>query len=261
MINGLPVDLVHTVSNSSKEDLIKFDAAKDGSKILMVPNGIDLGHYTEKETECQYQDFALFVGRLVEYKNLEVVIAAFSEVIKSLPTAQLVVVGDGPARPKLEKMVVSNKLSKNIKFMGYVSEENKAQLLRNCSMLVFPSLIEGFGLVILEAFAHRKPVLASDVKPINEIVKDKVNGLLIPPFDDSEWSKRILYLLNNKGVCKVMGWRGRFLVETKYELTRLSENIEAAYLKLVASRSMASDHANLYWYDGKTSTPTARSPV
>jgi glycosyltransferase involved in cell wall biosynthesis len=175
-----------------------------------------------------------------------------------MPAAHLVIVGDGPARPNLENMVASRQLSKNIEFTGYISEEHKAQLFRNCSILVFPSLIEGFGLVILEAFVHRKPVLASDVKPMNETVQDKVNGFLIPPIDAIKWSDRILYLLNNKDLCKVMGERGRRLVETKYELTRLTEDIESAYVKLVATRHKSSDLGSLYPHD--RTTTTARSP-
>ena len=86
--------------------------------------------------------------------------------IKKVPDAKLVIVGEGPMRSKWEKQVKDNNLEDNIEFKGFITDKNKIELLSKCSALVFPSLVEGFGLVVLEAFAMKKPVLACRCKTI-----------------------------------------------------------------------------------------------
>jgi glycosyltransferase involved in cell wall biosynthesis len=228
----LPAQAIHTVSEASREDMMHF-GVKDSSKVIVVPNGINLKDHFHNDENIEYQDFALFIGRLVEYKNLDVVIAAFSKVAKTLPQARLVIVGDGPARRKWEEVVSKHHLSKNIEFVGYVSEQRKEEMLKNCSMILFPSLIEGFGLVILEAFAHRKPVIASDVKPQNEIIDDAIDGFLLPPSDVNSWAEKIEFLFNNKQACEMMGNCGRSKAEIKYDISQTASDIESIYRKFI----------------------------
>lgn len=232
VIIRLPAQAIHTVSEASKEDMMRF-GVKDHSKIGVVPNGVNLKGHLHNEENIEYQDFALFIGRLVEYKNLDVVIAAFSEVIKKLPQARLVIVGDGPARHKWEEMVSKHHLSRSIEFAGFVSEQMKEELLMNCSMVVFPSLIEGFGLVILEAFAHKKPVIAASIKPQNEIIDDAIDGFLLRSSDMISWAEKIEFLFNNKQTCKMMGYCGRHKAEIKYDISQTSSDIESLYRKFV----------------------------
>ena len=85
-------------------------------------------------------------------------------------------------------------------------------------MLVFPSLIEGFGLVLLEAFEAKKPVLLPDVSPSNEIVENAIDGFILRPVDAKNWADKIVFLLQNKDACKVMKRKGRQKVELKYDI-------------------------------------------
>lgn len=85
-------------------------------------------------------------------------------------------------------------------------------------MLVFPILIEGFGLVLLEAFEAKKPVLISDVSPSNEIVENAIDGFILRPVDAKNWADKIVFLLQNKDACKVMKRKGRQKVELKYDI-------------------------------------------
>jgi glycosyltransferase involved in cell wall biosynthesis len=102
-------------------------------------------------------------------------------------------------------------------------------------MLVFPSLIEGFGLVLLEAFEAKKPVLVSDVSPSNEIVENAIDGFILPPVDAKNWADKIFFLLQNKDVCEVMGRKGRQKVETKYDIRQIAERFETLYGNLLSS--------------------------
>jgi glycosyltransferase involved in cell wall biosynthesis len=102
-------------------------------------------------------------------------------------------------------------------------------------MLVFPSLIEGFGLVLLEAFEAKKPVLVSDVSPSNEIVENAIDGFILPPVDSKNWADKIFFLLQNKDVCEVMGRKGRQKVETKYDIRQIAKRFETLYGNLLSS--------------------------
>jgi glycosyltransferase involved in cell wall biosynthesis len=232
MIVHLPVKIIHAVSNSTKEDLIRFGIRT--TKIAVIPNGIDVRK--QYLVKSEYEDLIVFIGRLVWYKNLEVIITAFQKVIKIIPSAKLVVIGDGPMKQKWEDMAFGLSIAHNTEFIGYVSEERKIDVLRKSSMLVFPSIIEGFGIVILEAFAQEKPVLVSDTKVLKEIVDDKVNGFVISPLDTNEWAEKITFLLKNKSTCKKMGSDGSHKVQRLYQAKLLAEKFELLYERLVAGQ-------------------------
>jgi glycosyltransferase involved in cell wall biosynthesis len=102
-------------------------------------------------------------------------------------------------------------------------------------MLVFPSLIEGFGLVLLEAFEAKKPALVSVVSPSNEIVENAIDGFILPPVDSKNWADKIFFLLHNKDVCEVMGRKGRQKVETKYDIRQIAKRFETLYGNLLSS--------------------------
>jgi glycosyltransferase involved in cell wall biosynthesis len=230
----LPAIGIHTVSESSKDDLIRF-GVKDSSKIKIVSNAVDFRRL-HAANDVQYGGFALFIGRLVEYKNLDVIVTAFRKVVDEIPEARFAIVGDGPAAQKWKELVSSNGLSANVEFLGYVTEEKKDELLRNCSMLVFPSLIEGFGLVILESFARKKPVIVSDIRPLNEIVDDGVDGFIVPATSPSDWAETILLVFKNKSSCEAMGTRGRNKVEARFNIIHAAEDLESFYEKLIGKQ-------------------------
>jgi glycosyltransferase involved in cell wall biosynthesis len=230
----LAVDNIHTVSNASKEDLIKFNS---NSKVTVIPNGIDLEKYDglifEKGDKKKY---VLFIGRLLFYKNVDVVISSFIDVIKKLPDAKFVIVGNGPMRNEWEKRVYELKLNHAIEFTGHVSHQRKVQLLSECSALVLPSLFEGFGLVLLEAFALCKPVLVADVKPYDEIVDDGEDGFILPAHDSIKWSEKIIFILSNNTISENMGKKGRLKVEERFNKDKIIDRMEALYTDLYSRK-------------------------
>jgi glycosyltransferase involved in cell wall biosynthesis len=119
--------------------------------------------------------------------------------------------------------------------MGNVSQDTKEELLRSCAALVLPSRLEGFGRVIIEAFAMNKPVLVSNIKAITEVVDDKIDGFLIPPDDAEMWAERLKFLLSNKEECKRMGANGRKKVRDRFDLVLISNQIEELYKTVILS--------------------------
>ncbi len=237
----LPASLVHTVSDTSKNELIPYIANKP---IITIPNGVLLQDYdynvikdNERHEQVNVQlsgSFVLYVGRLVFYKNLQTVINCFDKVIKEIPSAKLVIVGDGPFRKQLESDAIH--LEENVVFTGRVSDTEKIRLLHESSFFVFPSLVEGFGIVILEAYTQKKPVLASNVMPLPELVEDGVTGFTIPPFDENMWSEKIIYCLKNIEKTKLMGLKGYEKLTQHYTIERIVDQMEKTYFDLIKDR-------------------------
>jgi glycosyltransferase involved in cell wall biosynthesis len=225
----IPVQKVHVISKATREDLLRFNRRANTS---IIYNGIDADSYVDSKKVSEYQKFVLFIGRLIITKNLQTVILAFRDVIKKVPDSRLVVIGEGPMRSKWEKLVSDNNLSNNVEFRGFVSEHDKKDLLRTCSALVFPSLVEGFGLVLLEAFAMAKPVLVNDVKPFDEIIDNGIDGFLLPTSNQDIWSEKIITLLSDKGLCEIMGQHARKKVEEKYNASSIYGKMEQLYIDL-----------------------------
>ena len=137
------------------------------------------------------------ISRLEFYKNLQVIIKSLPIVKELFPNVILIVIGEGSFRENLEKLVISLNLQKNVIFKGHVSAHEKNIILSSSCALVFPSLHEGFGMVILEAFAQQKPVLVSRIRPMSDIVEHEHTGLVISPHDENDWAQALKYLLQN----------------------------------------------------------------
>jgi glycosyltransferase involved in cell wall biosynthesis len=223
-----PVDRIHSVSAATSTDLHQY-----GIKwpMQIIPNGIDISEY-DNYFENEYAQYILFIGRLVFHKNLEVVIDSFVEVQARFPSSKLIIVGTGPMEAELRAMVARLGLKDNIQFAGGIDHKEKLELLSKCTAVVLPSLVEGFGLVLLEAFAMRKPVLVSNIGALPEMVNEGFDGYILPPYDSHEWSEKILLLLSDQLMCKSMGERGRQKVEKKYNINYISGLMESLYLEV-----------------------------
>ncbi len=224
VIANLSVTLFHTVSEQSKSDLLSLGVKK---KIIVIPNGIDPTNYEIETSNSKNQ--AIFVGRLVFYKNVETIIEAFSKVAQKIPDSKLVIVGDGPQRSKLQEKVRILRLERNVSFTGQISEKEKIKLISQSKMLLNPSLVEGFGIVVLEGFACGKPVIVSDSKPLSDLVNDSTDGFVVSSLDDNEWAGRIIDLFLNPLKTQEMGLRGKEKISTDYAISKLVNDLMQLY--------------------------------
>jgi glycosyltransferase involved in cell wall biosynthesis len=227
----------HTVSEMSKEDLLNFGVKAD--KIIVIPNGIDSSSYQQETTGngsemTSTEHNAVFIGRLVFYKNIQTVIRAFRKVIAVIPDAKLIIIGEGPFKEELHKEAAT--IEENVVFTQRVAHEDKVKRIAESSFMVFPSLIEGFGIAIIEGFACKKTVLVSDIRPMSDIVKDNHSGFLIPPFDEEEWANKMIYLFKNIEQQKRMGENAYQEFRSKYEIHSIVAAYERLYESLVKYR-------------------------
>jgi len=224
----LPATVFHTVSETSKHDLYMCGL----QKVVVIPNGINLQDYDSISATKVNTHQAIFIGRLVFYKNLDTVIRAMENVVAKIPNSKLIVIGDGPMLSSMERLTKNLGLAGNVIFKGRISHEEKVKLLKKSSFLVLPSLVEGFGIVLLEAFACSKPVLVSQVKPLTEIVENDKYGYVIPPFNVDAWAEKMIYLFNDSNKATEMGICGRKELEKSYIIPKVVDKLEELYSKI-----------------------------
>ena len=171
-----------TLSYASTSRVVKY--SKDRLKI--IPLGVDTGVYGRSDLNGPSADSKrlLFVGQLKQYKGLHVLLESISTLIKQGYNVTLDVVGTGPESGRLKRRVDELALGTHVSFKGNVDEASLASLYANCKAFVLPSLNrrEAFGLVLLEALAAGKPIIASDVPGVNEVVT-RAGGFLARPND------------------------------------------------------------------------------
>jgi len=235
IILKLPAAAIHAVSQATKEDIMKFGVSS--KKITVIPNGVELptyrlqNHITRPTIRNDQVPTAVFIGRLVYYKNITTIVQAFKKVVKSIPDARLIIVGEGPDSDILINEASS--IKNNVIFKGRVSECEKIKLINTSSHILFPSLIEGFGIVVIEGFACSKPVLVSDVRPLSEIVKDGYTGYVIPPYDVEKWTETIITLFNDHALQEEIGKNAYNEFLEKYEIKEVVSKIEILYKAMV----------------------------
>jgi len=176
----------------------------------------------------------LFIGRLVERKGVRHLIDAVS-LLAPERSVQLHVVGDGPERPRLEQRVRALGLSDRVAFHGFVSAADKLVRLAACDVLVLPAVVdakgdtEGQGVVLLEAMAFAKPVVASRLGGIVEAVEDGVSGLLVPPGDPAALAAALCACMDDVARATAMGAAGHARVQAQFSWDAITRDLVGLY--------------------------------
>ncbi len=192
-------------------------------KIRIVPNAVDVSFYPQRMGK-EKENFVLYVGRLLNYKGIDSLLSAMSEVQKRADL-RLVLVGDGYDRGSLEELAAKMKV--RAEFMGRLERKRLIDFLSRAEMLVLPTSnrLEAFGIVLLEAMACETPVLAFDTPGVNEVAM--AGGRVFS--STSELAESILELHENESLRMSLGRRGRRAVEEKYSWSRVLDEMESVY--------------------------------
>ena len=214
--------LVVTVSQYSRRKILQFYNV-DSAKIRVVPNGVDTERF-KPNGDCEPlrrrlgigdRQSVLFVGRLIPRKGLGYLVEAAKRVIKERRETVFVVVGSGPLRNRLFADIAEAGLAGNFALLGDVSEADLPRIYRCADVFALPSIQEGLGIVLLEAQASAKPVVAFNVSAVTEAMRDKETGFLVNP-DSGELAEAILKLLADKALGEKMGAEGREFVRRNF---------------------------------------------
>lgn len=170
---------VVTVSKSTSDDLVALGFRPE--QITIVHNGVQEVPPIERNPSAR--PTLIYTGRLTPQKRVDAVIRALPQVLRKQPLARLHIIGQGPDRPRLERLVWKLGLANNVRFHGYLAAHVRDEITAAAWLAVCPSSMEGWGVSCVEASARGLPVVASDVNGLRDSVRDGETGVLVPPGD------------------------------------------------------------------------------
>jgi glycosyltransferase involved in cell wall biosynthesis len=193
------------ISESTADDLAARGIAREHIRVIYC--GIDTEHYTPAPELRAPQPTFAYLGRLKRYKSVDIIIRAFHAL--GMSEAKLQIAGAGDDRRRLEQLTASLDLTRQVTFLGRISEEDKLHLLRRSWALVFTSPKEGWGITNLEAAACGTPVVASNSPGIRESVVDGETGFLVPHGDVAALAAAMRRLASAPGAVATLGVNAR----------------------------------------------------
>ena len=171
------------------------------------------------------------IGRLTAQKGQQYLLQAIKEIRPEFPMLRVVLVGDGELRTELETLARDLGIRENIIFTGY--RHDAIKLLSGFDFFVFPSLWEGFGLVLLEAMALKKAIVASRVSAIPESVRAGETGILVPPEEAEPLAEALRTLLYNHELAQKMGTAGYERLQHEFSVTKMVQATTSLYESLL----------------------------
>ena len=235
-------DRVIAISEAVKEHLEKdFNVSSD--RISLIYNGIDaknfLREFSQEEKDALKDKFGIrkdhsvigIIARFTPDKGHDVLLSALFEILKEIPNVQLVFVGDGKEYSRIFDLTQHMGLTENVIFVK--SQIKTLNILSVMDVFMFtPRRKEGLGLVLLEALAAGKPVVATKVGGIPSIIKDGVNGFLVPPSRPELLIEPTIRLLKDKDLYQKMSQVGREIVVQKFSINGMADKVHALYKAL-----------------------------
>jgi hypothetical protein len=233
------------VSETTRTHLIGSGVRRE--KVGVVFNGVDEELLTAPgEGKDLRQEFNLgekarlvgCVGRLIPQKGQRSLVMAIPEILREYPETFFFVVGDAfhgetSYKEELMKAVKNKRIEGHVKFTGF--RMDVGEVMRCLDIMVYPSVApESFGLSILEGMYLGKPVIASRIGGVTEIVEDGVTGILVEPNHPEQIADRILYLFRNKEICDRIGRKAREVAVRRFPLKNYVEAMEAACRELAS---------------------------
>jgi glycosyltransferase involved in cell wall biosynthesis len=235
---GRITDKVLVSSSQVYQDVRRYDRLP-AEKILVIPYGIRLEEFdfplskSAAKAELGISGFCLgTIGRLEEQKGQEFLLAAVPELMKNIPDLNVIIVGDGRLKTKLENQVSTLGIADVVHFLG--TRRDLPRLYRAMDIFVLPSLWEGLPLVLLKAMAAGLPVIATRVSGAEDIIADGENGCLIPPRQPEALARAVLELYAQPDLWPVWGNQARETIRLKYSLEAMLIQLQRVYEELAA---------------------------
>jgi glycosyltransferase involved in cell wall biosynthesis len=203
-------------------------------RVEVIYNGLSFSRSVSRGEPGKYRfgvKQLLCVARFVPYKQHESLIRAMPRLADTFPDIKLVLLGDGPLAASLKQLARVLSVADHIVFVGF--QNNVHDYMRDSDIFVLPSTVEGFGLVLIEAWFNHLPVVCLNVPALNEIVTDRFNGRLLPRNAPEALPRTIEDLFRHPEEMKRIGENGRLTYEANYTVDILADRTIALYQSLL----------------------------
>ena len=228
------MDRLIAVSKAIEHKLV--DEQRCAAPVTLVYNGVDLDRYDNQEACCTLpEEYGMepgsqivgVVARLEPEKGHPTLLEAWPKVLRAVPDAYLLIVGEGSRRDALEAQARELRIAHRVVFTG--RRDDVPAVTAALDVAVLPSYREAQGMVILEAMALSRPVVASNVGGIPEMIEDGVTGLLVPPRDADALAAAIVKLLKNHPLADTLGRAGHDMVHDRFCIELMVGAIASIY--------------------------------
>ena len=210
----------------------KISLVSDRVDVEMFNPSID-GGIIRKQLNLGDNPVILFIGALTRLKGVDLLIKAMKIISQKVPNVRLLIIGQGPLKEDLAKMVEDLKLKENVLFLGPVLHDQIPFYIAASNLLVHPSRAESLGRVLLEAQAVGKPVVAFKVGGTREAVKDGETGILVKLGDYVKLAEAVLSLIENCKLAKEVGLKGRRYVAENFDFWKQEKVLIKLYYKIL----------------------------
>lgn len=222
-------DLLTACSGQALDDVEAFTGMHLGPRGAVIHGGVDVAAFAGPPRSAPTAPFFLAAGRHVPQKGFDLLLEAYRLLISECPGApRLVLAGDGPERARLGRLARHLDIADRVELPGWCDRLRIVELFRSCAAFVLPSRQEPFGIVNLEAMAAGKPVVASRVGGVPEIVVDNRTGLLVPPGDPRRLAAALARLIAEPGLACRLGQEGLRLAP-HHDWSRVGAHFDEAY--------------------------------
>lgn len=223
-------DKIISVSQFTKDRLVKFGVNKN--KIDVVYNGFGPEIYKKIKTDKFKRPTICCIARLTPQKRVEDLIKALPLIKSKIPNIKCKIIGDGEEKERLLDLGRELKLMDNIEFIGFVKNYDEViRTLKSSHVFCLPSILEGFGIVVVEAMASGVPFVCSDIAPLKEVTKNGQGGFLFKQENHKDLAEKILILFQNKKLYNQKVKEGLKLVKN-YEWPILAKQVETIYKEI-----------------------------
>ncbi len=212
------------VSESSKQELSKIAPFK---KLTVLHNGIDKDYLSLRRVfKKPFQ--VCSIGRLTKAKRVDLTLEVFKLLLKDTPQARLIIAGKGKEEQTLKELVKKLHIESSVEFVGYISEDEKKQLLEQSEALLFTSEKEGWGITAIESSACSTPVFGFDVAGIRDAVQEGTNGHLVTFGDVEALSSKLNEYLNSEQKRELQG--SAYCYSKNFDWDRIVQEFEMILL-------------------------------
>lgn len=229
------IDGLIAVSEVARDSVLRYFPGE----YRIIPNGIDTSRFKpENEPIPKLKKFSpkiLFVGRFEPRKGLKYLLQAFPMIIDEFPSAKLIVVGRGFLE-RYYRSYVEEHIKENVVFVGHVTPEDLPRYYASCDIYCSPATgAESFGIVLLEAMATGKPIVASDIPGYRRVMEHNKEGLFSKACDPQALADKIIHLLNDERAMSELGQNGR-KKSLKYDWKIVTKQVVNFYEEVLNSR-------------------------
>ena len=228
-------------------DIVRDNIIESGnippSKVVTLHNGIELDRFSsqsEEKTPISKNDFdipedaivLITVAVLRPPKGLQFVLEAFPQILEEVSNAYYLIVGDGEHRQALEEKAETLRITDHIRFAGYRSDI--PDLLALSDIFILPTLNDAFPTVLIEAMAAGKPLIASRIGGVPEIVQENINGILVPPGNPDAIRDACIRLIQNDDLSEKFSKASIEIAREKFDITAQVDKLEKLYTDLIS---------------------------